>query len=237
MAIDNLHRHNSFSASKIETSRNDLIIAPMSEEMVPQVCLLHLEAFAGYMNTRIGTTYLTAFITWFCNAEQGIALVATDRNGKLMGYAIGAPLGYEKFMNRDLVVIAARGMIRQPWLFLNPQIRRRVMTRLRVLLGFSLPGPQPELPEPTMSLVAIGVSPVERGRKVGLRLLQAFEARAYQLQMKSLRLSVYVDNVIAQRLYKRCGWQLFTPSMGEKDVIFYFRVLSGEFAGAKKQPF
>ena len=234
MAIDNAHRHNVFGASEIETSRDDLIIAPMSEEMVPQVSLLHLEAFAGYMNTRLGIAYLTAFISWFCNAEQRIALVATDRNGKLMGYAIGAPLGYEKFMNRDLFMVAASGMIRKPWLFLNPQIRRRVMARLRVILGFSLPGPQPKLPEPTMSLVAIGVSPVVRGKKVGHRLLQAFEARAYQLQMKSLRLSVYADNVIAQRLYKSCGWQLFTPSMGEKDVIFYFRVLSGEICWSEK---
>ena len=65
------------------------------------------------------------------------------------------------------------------------------MDRLMVILGRSLARhPKPKLPEPIMSLVGIGVSPLVQGKKVGKRLMRAFEAKARELQMRSLRLSV-----------------------------------------------
>ena len=55
----------------------------MRQELIPEVGRIHIEAFAGYMNTRLGASYMEAFLTWFLKAERAIALVALDRERKI----------------------------------------------------------------------------------------------------------------------------------------------------------
>jgi ribosomal protein S18 acetylase RimI-like enzyme len=208
-------------------SATGVALVPMTTEMVPAVAKVHLEAFTGYMNTGIGTAYVRAFMNWFLQAERAIALVATNSEGQVIGYVVGAPLGYESSMSCDLFWVAAAGMIVRPWLFFNKQFRNTLMKRLKLILGRSLARQtELELPEPIMSLVGIGVSPSAQGKKVGLCLMQAFEAKVRRLQMQSIELSVYPDNVVARRLYERCGWQALSGSLGKNEVMHYFRVLT-----------
>lgn len=54
----------------------------MTAEMVPEAAKLHLDAFVGYMNTRLGSAYIKRFIRWFCEEESAIALVVIDSNRK-----------------------------------------------------------------------------------------------------------------------------------------------------------
>lgn len=211
-----------------KTATNDVAIVPLTAEMVTEVVKLHFDAFAGYMNTRIGTGYVKAFMNWFRQAERSIALAATDTKGKVLGYVIGAPSGYSRSMNRDLFWVAAAGIIMRPWLLFSDQFRQTIMARLRLILGYS-PAQQiePELPEPVTYLVGIGVSPSARGKNIGRSLVEAFEARARELGMRSLQLSVYTDNTVARRLYESCGWQPASSlgPAGEKELMSYFRVL------------
>ncbi|SRR6266498_3942137 len=212
----------------MDTTTSSIVVAvvPMNEDAVPAVVKLHFDAFAGYMNTRIGHAYVRAFIKWFRHAENAISLVAIDSNGKVVGYVVGAPLGYNRSINRDLFWTAVVGIIIRPWLLLSDHFRRRLVGRLRLLLGYSAADNAPPLlPQPTMSLVAIAVSPSAFGRKIGLRLMRAFERRSRDLQMRSLQLSVYMENSAAIRLYKKCGWQPFYVSGKKTTAMHYFRVL------------
>ena len=212
----------------------DVTIVPMTVEMIPQITKIHFDAFAGYMNTRIGNAYIRKFMDWFRRAGGAIALVAVDSDNKAIGYVVGAPLGYAKVMNRDLLWVATIGLLMRPWLFFSRQFRGVIMNRLRFMLNHSLvQHAEPELPEPVMSLVGIGVSPSARGMKVGLRLMQAFEARSRELQARSLRLSVYPDNLAACRLYENCGWQPFSRPIKEKEAMSYFRILTRELDDRK----
>jgi ribosomal protein S18 acetylase RimI-like enzyme len=175
----------------------------------------------------MGDAYARVFVDWFRQPEHGgIALVAIDRHSDVVGYVIGAPLGYPRALSRDLVWISARAVVMRPWLFFRSEFRNGVLDRVRLLLGRSLPHrAEPGLPAPTMSLVAIGVAPAARGKKIGLRLVQAFETKARELQMRSLRLSMRSDNFVARRLYERCGWRPFSDC-GE--MTYYFRILDGQ---------
>jgi ribosomal protein S18 acetylase RimI-like enzyme len=204
---------------------DDTVILAMTAEMVPKAARVHLDALAGFRTAIMGEAYVRAFIDWFRQAENGgIALVAIDSHSSVVGYVIGAPLGYPRALSRYLVWIAAGAFIVRPWLLFREQFRNGLLDRLRFVLGGSQASGAvpPKLPAPTLSLVAIGVSPAAQGKKIGLRLVQAFEVRARELQMRSLRLSTGSDNVVARRFYERCGWQPFPAS---DELVYYFRIL------------
>jgi ribosomal protein S18 acetylase RimI-like enzyme len=204
---------------------DDSIIVAMTAEMVPKAARVHLDALADSRTAIMGEAYVRAFIDWFRQADHtGIALVAINSHGCVVGYVIGAPLGYPRALSRHLVWIAAAAVIARPWLFFRQQFRNGVLDRLRLVLGGSRPhGVELELPAPTLSLVAIGVSPAARRKKIGLRLVQAFEAKAREMHMRSLRLSTGSDNAVARRFYERCGWRLFSAS---DELVYYFRILT-----------
>ena len=62
------------------------------------------------------------------------------------------------------------------------------------------------------------VEPGERGRGVGAALLEQAARLAVESQAKRLVLATATDNVPAQRLYEKMGW--------EKDTAFYHYSLS-----------
>lgn len=214
------------SPATTTSAADDTVIVAMTAEMVRKAARVHRDALAGSRTASMGEAYIGAFIDWFRQTEHGgIALVALDIHGDVVGYVIGAPLGYPSALSRHLVWVAAGAVLVRPWLFFRQQFRNGVLDRLRLLLGRSLPhSVEPELPAPTMSLVAIGISPAARGKKIGLRLVQAFETRARELQMRSLRLSTRSDNAAARQLYERCGWRPFSAS---DERTYYFRILCG----------
>lgn len=216
---------------KSRTIRNmqltDLNIVPMTEDnMLDEVVKLHLDAFAGHLNTFLGQGYIKAFVKWFIRNERTIAIAAIDENQKVVGYALGAPVGYSSRLNRDLCWgVAARILIR-PWLVFNPRFRLVLVERLRSLLGIRKETSQTlELPVPSMSLVAIGVASAKRRSKIGQRLMRAVEEEAREFQMRSLVLSVYENATAARRFYEQCGWQLCSMATESGDVLKYYRLL------------
>ena len=203
---------------------SNIDIHTISELMVPDVVNLHFEAFSGFMNTRIGHRYVHTFIDWFRCREDAIALAAMV-DGVVVGYTVGAPLGYQQQLNRNLLSVAAQGIITHPGVFFDLRFLRKLGERLQGFLGKKTPASQlPELPPPTMSLVGIGVSTKWRGLRIGEHLVEAFEADARAQRMRSLRLSVQTNNLSARKLYERCGWSpYFCPG---KDEMYYILVCS-----------
>lgn len=201
----------------------------MTNEVIPAVVEMHLQAFDGYMSARLGPIYINALIRWFQNDEHTISLVAIDDNGKPVGYVIGAPVGYTVRMNRDLLGRAVLATLTRPWLVLDRRILRTAVGRLKLLSGRLPPQDEaPGLPEPTMSLVGIGVSPKAQGGGFGRQLVNAFESRARDLGAQSMRLSVYPDNPAARRLYEKCGWKPYREPKVPGTTMFYYHHLTDE---------
>lgn len=201
-------------------------VVPITVESLGKIADIHCEAFKGYMNSRIGKGYVAAFFRWFSLQEDAVALMVITENNEPCGYVVGAPLGYDRRMNRALFGAAAKGMIVRPWLAFDKQMRRTVMTRIKLLFGQTIPKQQaPDLPEPIISLVGIGTAEKSRGQGAGNALMAAFEDEARKHNMASMRLSVYPSNTAARRLYEKCGWLPFTEPETEGLAMYYYKIL------------
>jgi len=206
-----------------------VVVRPMNKDDVPEVGQIHKEAFAGYMNTRLGASYTRAFLRWFLTSKGASALVAREPHGTIVGYVLGAPIDYGPAMNRDLLFTAATSVIIRPWLFFSQTFWTIVAGRIRSTFNIA-PAHKPvfRYPEPAMSLVALGVASCARGKKIGLCLLLAFEDKARELGVRSLQLTVYRTNVAARKLYEANGWTALQEEAGEETAIQYFRYLQDE---------
>jgi ribosomal protein S18 acetylase RimI-like enzyme len=203
----------------------DVSITKISLELIDSVAQLHMAAFKGYTNTLIGIPYVRAFIRWFCEADEAIALCAIDSTKTPVGYVVGAPLGYTTHLNQRVLWPAVTGILLRPWLVFNPRFRRIVANRFRSLKegGKHQSNEIPILPSPTISLVGIGVHPEYRDKKIGHKLITEFESSVVEAQAKSMRLSVYSDNIAACKFYAKAGWQIFDNVIGP--FVYYYKVV------------
>jgi teichuronic acid biosynthesis glycosyltransferase TuaC len=217
--------------SAVDTPRaEELTVFTITDgDMLQDVAGLHLDAFAGHLNTLLGRGYAQAFIKWFIKYEGAIAIAAIDGRQKIVGYALGAPVGYTGRLNRELFWGVAARIIMRPWVLLNSRFWIVLIARMRSLMGLPQNARQVlELPEPSMSLVAIGVASSQRRSKIGQRLMRAFEAGAREFQMRSLVLSVYENGTAARRFYEKCGWQPYDGQVSKGGVIRYFKILQSD---------
>ncbi|MCD4748309.1 MAG: GNAT family N-acetyltransferase [Thermoanaerobaculales bacterium] len=210
-------------ASVDQGKKFPVLVEAMSSDSVDELVEVHLEAFDGYMNAALGRGYVRAFLLWFCDASDGIALTAW-LDGRVVGYVVGAPVGYNSRMTRDLFRVVLRSMVCRPWLGARRDIRAALSARLRLLKG---PGGHHSVglgPKgtygSTVSLVGIGVAEAARGRGAGGALMKAFESEALKRGMQAMRLTVYRDNVAACRVYQRAGWD---PSSAEAESTICYR--------------
>jgi len=208
----------------------DVRIIPLKDEyMVRDAARLHFNAFAGYLNCSLGINYICAFIRWFVEREDSIAIAAVRHDQEVIGYAIGAPTGYNEVLNRELFWVVVAAVLLRPWLFFRPSFWQVIKVRLMTILRFrrqAAYGPCCELLEPRMSLVALGVGRSWRRKGVGLLLMQGFKAKAKELKMRSLVLSVLKRERPARKFYEKCGWRPCMASTGISEAIKYCRSLN-----------
>jgi len=212
-------------SSKSPHGKLAIIIRCMNENHVSAVTRVHKDAFSGYMNVRLGAYYLRSFLLWFVERPFGVALIA-EMNHEILGYVIGAPVGYNKILIRDLWLIAGCSIAIRPYLLMERRLRRNLSQRLRAIFGRRGSVPDdvaPQLPEPTMALVGIATSNDCRGQGVGTALINAFEEEALQRGMAAYRLSVYRSNMRARRFYESKG--MICYDAGHKDYVNYAKLL------------
>ena len=201
-----------------------MTIRPMTPALVPAVCGLHMAAAANTPSARLGRRYVVAFMSWFATAGDAIAFVAETESGHIVGYAIGAPVGYAGTLTLHLAWIGATAMLIRPWMLFDYRIWATVKARIGFVFSRSATNTT-GLPTPSMSLVGIAVDPSAAGKGVGFRLMKAFEERARDMRMASLRLSVYPENTGARRLYERCGWQPLPYPPTPNGTMYYGLIL------------
>jgi len=194
-------------------------IREMRLEDVRATVDVHVEAFSGYMNVAMGKAYVRAFLSWFCKAGDGVAFTAWI-DGRIVGYVVGAPVGYGSAMTRDLMCVVARSFACRPWLLLRSDIRAVLYSRINGLRKRRRGGNDVEIVQGTtermISLVGIGVADKARGKGAGGALMEAFESASRKKGMKAMRLSVYRDNLAACHVYERAGWQMMETGDGRE---------------------
>lgn len=208
------------------TGSSTFVVLPMTEVHIPATVEVHLEAFEDYMNVKLGRRYVRAFLLWFVGNPSSVALVS-QVHGETVGYVVGAPVGYNRRLNRDLWLVGGLGLATRPYLLLEPRVRNNLCRRLRAMFSRSGPAQEsifPSLPKPTMSLVGIGLRKNCRGHGTGAALLRAFEEEARKRGMASYCLSVYRSNKQARRFYEKHG--MACHEAGQEDYLYYSKVLA-----------
>jgi ribosomal protein S18 acetylase RimI-like enzyme len=199
---------------------DDLQVRPARLDDLPVYVPLHQSAFAGSLGVELGKRYVTEFLKWFITDSEALSLIC-ERDGKLAGYAFGAPQGYNTRMNRALVGTIALATITHPWLFIRSGFLAQLPERVRHLLGRSgKAAPTPTAPPRRLfRMVGLGVSPDFRRQGIGQRLIRAYEDEAWRRAYEELQLSVYESNSGARALYEDCGWK---PLKSNGKVVTYY---------------
>ncbi len=206
-------------------SSNFTIVDITEGAMVQVAARLHIEAFAGYLNARFGTGYITSFINWFVHEKEAVALAAVDSQQRIIGYVMGVPIEIGHRPYRELQGLAVRSLVQRPWLFFDKRLWQAARSRCRALVRKEKGGDHYDIPKPTMGLVGIGVDSLYRRHGIAGHLMEAFQERAKRQEMRSLSTWVYMDNTSARRLYERCGWQPHMDSLTERGSVRYYKLI------------
>ena len=183
----------------------EIKIIDFKDEMLESVIDLHLKAFRGYLNTKLGKRYLRAFFRWF--VENGdISLVAVNRDLKIVGYVVGAKDQYQKMLTKHMFFTVICSFLAKPWLLFQPKVIKIVFNRFMNLFSKTELNSNKNFRE--ISLVGIAVDKNFLGKGIGTKLLDTFEKNAKYLDFQIMKLSVYSDNYGARKSYEKAGWKL-----------------------------
>ncbi len=198
------------------------VVRPMELKDIDQAVNVHMKAFNGYMNASLGRNYVKHFLMWFINSPLATAWVAEDSN-KIIGYLVGAKLGYDSELNRSLLLVGVKAILTHPFILFHPHFLRTVKMRLKLL--FNKPIKTKEIfKEPDgvgISLVGIASYSDKSIKGVGKGLMTAFQNFAQSNGYAFTRLSVYEENTRARSLYEKTGWQCLNRN---QNVLYYYNI-------------
>lgn len=196
-------------------------IRPMTFYDIDEVVQIHLRAFKGYMNASLGKNYVCKFLNWFITSKISTAFVVTDEN-KVIGYVVGATIGYDAELNRELLKTGIYSIITHPKIFFHRHFIETIKVRLKMMINEKklLIKVNNEPSGKGISLVGIAVDPLFSRKGCGTLLMQSFENSAKNLGYKYMRLSVYDVNEKARILYSKNGWKVLKI---DGAIIYYYK--------------
>ena len=203
-----------------------LTVKQAEPDDINDLILINRVSFANYMNTKMGRMYSGVLFGWFVDPKQnadGISFVICS-GAKIAGFVVGARIGYQKYLNKHLLLPAALGFMARPYLLLQKRFLRTSFQKLKNLFGIKpAVSSQPVLEGEGISLVGIAVHPDFRGQKAGSSLMKAFEEEAGRKKYDYMRLTVLEENKTAIKMYSDNGWKLLEVNQG---TCSYYKYLS-----------
>lgn len=180
---------------------------------IPKIVSIHLERFASFFLTSLGSSFLETFYTGFLR-EPGILLVLEDE-GEIKGFAAGSRNNsgfFKKLLKNNLLQFAVEGV---KILFTKPAALKRMAANAgkseKNNLNFA------EL---------LSIATVKNKKGYGKSLLYAFEEEVAADNPGALPVSLttdYDDNVKAVQFYKDSGYEvkeIFESFQGRKMYRF-----------------
>jgi hypothetical protein len=215
------------------SSSNDLI----------ELAKCHKSAFPESLSSKMGISYLSKMIDWYLSGDKKF-LFHIEEDGKVVGYcggmvndgmqATGSASGMIQHSFNDAIIAIAM----RPWLLFHKELTSKyglITKNIKRKLGIKKVKKKSVKPVnasnekneiktiiPVAGLVVIGVSKEVMGKGYGSMLLQEFEKRAKEANIKRMALSVKSANSKAIKSYERNGWYV-TKETGdyyemEKDI-------------------
>ena len=109
-------------------------VLPFTKNDVEIIAKIHKVAFKGYMNASLGNRYVQKFLSWFICYPGTITLKAVA-DGNVCGYVVGAPIGYDKDMNRSLFSTVLLGVLTHPRVLLHNGFIKAAVAKFKMLMG------------------------------------------------------------------------------------------------------
>ena len=199
-------------------------VVAFNNSHLDKVTELHLWAFKDHLNILLGKRYIRSFLSWFIKTDGSVNVVGIDDNENVSGYIVGASWGYQKNMNKDLLVIASVEMLKRPWIFFHKKILQSLWLRSKTMLGLNkfIETTREKYSGKIISLVGIGVSKEAVGKGIAPAMMDKFIELARQKGYDYARLSVYKTNDRARKFYEKMGW---TPEESNTAVMGYYKKL------------
>ncbi|HMS64796.1 MAG TPA: GNAT family N-acetyltransferase [Ignavibacteria bacterium] len=204
---------------------------------LPEIAECHRSAFPDSLSSKMGNRYLSKMIEWYLSGEKKFLFHAVE-DGKIVGYcggmindgtqATGSASGMIQYsFNYAVISIALR-----PWLLFHKEFQSKltlISKNIRRKLGLKKKKKSnsaakssvssdvrniSKSAEPVAGLVVIGVSKEYMGKGYGSILLQEFEKKSKEMNIKQMALSVKSENKKAIKSYERNGW-VITKETGD----------------------
>lgn len=198
------------------------------------IAACHRSAFPKSFSSQLGKNYVAKMLSWYLESGKSF-LFHLEENGKIVGYcgsiisdgtlATGAASGMTQHAFND----AIKAMLIRPWLLFHPEVTKRyafLWRNIKTKLGLYKPQrstkeKQALQKEPHIGLVVIGVDATYHGKGFGSKILQEFEQRASQYNIKRFQLTVKSNNDKAIRAYSRNGWKQGDQGNGSLSMFKY----------------
>lgn len=197
----------------VTVSKAQVTVRPVSDEDSSALALVHLEAFPDAALTKLGRGAVERFYHAMFTGPHDVSCFGAERDGQLVGFSVGGVLRsaetYFVGTNRFYLAYAA---LTRPRLLLDPRIRSRVATGLKLVWRFLRERARETLPETSrygpapFSIQSIAVSPRFQNLHVGKALLAKSEEAARERHFALMLLTVHPNNLQAIRFYERNGW-------------------------------
>lgn len=195
-------------------------IEAMADSHLDEMVNIHIAAFPDFFLSFLGHRFLKTFYMSFINNENGIALVALDDNGRVVGGAAGpvSPASYFKKL-----------LIRRWWVFCYSSVHaiiRRPAIVLRLFQAVFYRGEAPSSRKSMALLSSIAVAPETQGTGIGKALIRKWLDQARTANVEGAFLTTdAVDNDKVNAFYVNLGWVLesqYTTGHGRKMNRYVF---------------
>lgn len=190
---------------------------------LPAVARVHIAAFPGSLLTRLGSEIVSRYYAWQLSDANDAAAVVADEESELLGFAVGGMFrdSLNGFYRANLPLIKS-AVLRRPWLVLDPLLwsrwnllrtsLRRSSQRKAAQAAAAVAGAATTPRRRRYVILSVATHPAHRRRGVAGKLISFHEARANDLGIEQLWLSVNPQNEAAQAFYRSRGWTVHAES-------------------------
>jgi GNAT superfamily N-acetyltransferase len=176
-----------------------VVIIPMTKDHLIEVAQVHCAAFKGFFLTLMGEAFLRSYYHSVLDYRESVALVALDKNARVIGIAVGFkdPNEFYRHFRRyrvRMLPAIMMGLLRRPWLLL--MILRNITRLSRISRNQT---------RDLVELASIGALVVKQN--VGSTLLKSFILKAQEFGASEISLTTdELNNSDVRLFYQRHGF-------------------------------
>lgn len=201
-----------------------MIIRVAKKTDVGGIVKVHIEAFEGFLMTRLGERFLRTYYKIALDYEDVIALVACNETDEICGFVVGyynPSSFYQYFAARKLRIAGSMVFA----LFKNPFLLRRVLASKDQA---ELAARDESYSKTIVELASVAVMPDSRGRGIGRNLVDSFISESAKKNAKRIVLTTdAINNESTNKFYVKSGFTVgknFQTSTGRKMRQYIFQL-------------